>query len=670
MIISKLDWDDNDRLAREIIETQEDRLSSLRDFHNECWLNILWALVGRQDVFYDRYSKQLLDLPPPEEHRVRLITNLLYPQVRRNIAKLAKKPIWDVLAATSDQDDINTAILNTKVLQAYWRKLRMPIKWIEMLSWLCSTGNAILKCGWDTKAGPSFTLTDEERSQVLNATGKRAPKTIQLGEAYIEVPSFFSVTWQPGVELYDSEWVIHTKLRSKDYITKRYNLKEFPNFDSFGSKYFDMKLMSMLESYQGVDDMDKCVTHEFFSDEKYVFLVGNKVMKKGKNPYGENPFVHFKEQNVPGSPLAMSTVKMNRSSQAHYNKIRSWMVEVANLMGAPKILSPATARLRRDAISNKPGEIIEYEGMIPPKIMNPPTIPAFIQGMMYQTKADMQDVGSIHNVSEAKVDPGMRSGHAIATAQDADDSILGPVMQMADEGLKELGRKLLNILHKNIDEPRLLKIVGDSHIPEILTFTGRDLVGKNNGLPDIDYFDVIISSYSQYPMSRVGMEQRVDWMLQRGLLDPAKDRERILSFLGSGDVAHEFSDNQKHKARANEENYRMSKGKEVKPLKTERHDIHMAEHDEYINIHRDELEQNGQLQMFMMHRDEHENLAAFLMVNKEVLLQQAAQQLMGQPMPQEANNARPSSPAGPAGRPNSPAGRGSGPATSAGRGRG
>jgi hypothetical protein len=57
---------------------------------------------------------EVLLIPVHQPGKLKLFSNLLFPQLRRTIAKLAKQPIWDVLPATTEQEDINVANISKK----------------------------------------------------------------------------------------------------------------------------------------------------------------------------------------------------------------------------------------------------------------------------------------------------------------------------------------------------------------------------------------------------------------------------------------------------------------------------------------------------------------------------------------------------------------------------
>jgi hypothetical protein len=474
-LLSDIKWGNKTQIVDFIKEQSKARRDDLREFHQEMYLNILWVVMGIQDIYYDRYSKKLNDTPP-EPWKVRLISNLLYPLLRRSVAKMAKKPIWDVLPATTEQADLDAARISSLILRYYWYFLRMPKKYLQYLTWLFATGNAFFKMGWDAELGDTITLSDEDRAILANTyPGKKIPRSFQLGDPYIEVVSPFSIFWEAGIELEESDWVIQLKLRSPDYVYNRWNVKIEGSTTKGESELFDLKLINPME--HTYPDSEKIITYEFFTNEKHAVVVDDKVVYLGPNVLGSLPYVHTVEQIVPGSEHGMSTLRQARSNQAQYNKVRSGIIEHANLMCAQKWLVPRGANILRQAINNKPGEVILYNYPFSPTATVPPPLPNYYERILETCKQDISDIASVQAVSQAKNEPGIRSGRMIMALQEADDLLMGPVMQLIDDSLVQLGTKFLKVIADNVEEERLIKITGEGNELEVLTFKGKDIYG-------------------------------------------------------------------------------------------------------------------------------------------------------------------------------------------------
>jgi hypothetical protein len=623
-------WSDKESVGSYVTEILKDRVEDLKDFHRDNYVNILWALLGRQDVYYDRFTRSIIDKKPPE-WKVKIISNLLFPQVRRTIAKLAKQPVWDVMPATTEQADINISQLDKNILIHYWFYLRMPGKFIDFLTWLVCTGNGVFKVGWDAKSGETLKLTDEDKAVYKNATGKtKAPSQIWMGDPFIEVCSPFSVFWEKGQKLSESDWCIHVKLRTPDYVYKRYKVKVDPC--NRKSDFYDFKLINLMNNGSTDSMSNKVAVVEYFDNDHYALLFNDNVHLIGANPYEEKPFVHVVEVPVPGAELGTSSVKQNRPNQAQYNGTRSRILQHSILMGNPKWAVARGAKIHQRSLDDRSGEVVEYNYPFKPDVIKPSALPAYIERILQTCRDDMRDIGSFHEVSQAQGEPGLRSGKAVLALQDADDLIQSVPLQLINEGLQEVGVKLLKVINKFVDEERLARITGDNKELQIFSFTGKSLQGQNAGRPGVNYFDVRISTYSAYPLTRIGMEERIRSLIEFQLLDPIQDRNKILSMLANSDLGAEMDEYAIDRTQATEENYAMLQGSQPQALPVENHQIHIDSHSKFIKSRKNSIDPEV-LKLFFQHIDQHRMVEAQDMARQQqiVAMTLGPQNPMGQP---------------------------------------
>lgn len=620
-----INWRDKHEVGEHALSMISSRLDDLNDFIKEVYTNILWSLSGRQDIYYDRFAKTLIEDRPPE-WKVKVISNLLFPQVRLTVAKLAKQPIWDVLPATTEQEDINIANLNKNILTHYWFALGMPEKFIDYITWLATTGNAIAKIGWDSKAGDTVELNPEQRTILQLTTGKTPPKKIQVGEPFIKICSPFSTVWEKGVKLKESSWVGEVQLLDPQSVYRRYGIKAQPKQPK--DMLYDLKLFDIHKGVEyGSMPSNKVVVIHFFTKEKMVIIINDKAEFVENNPYSEINYVHTREVPLPGNEYGGSAITQSRPNQALYNGMRSRFLQHAILMGSPKWMVPRGARLQRRAITDEAGEIIEYNYPLRPDQHAPRPLPSYMERLLLSAKEDMHDIAAQHNVSRAQGEPGLRSAKAVLALQDADDIIQGVPLQLIDVSLREIGAKLLRVLRTFVTEDRLIRITGNNRELQVKAFTGSALQGKNVAIPGANYFDVRVASFSAYPLTRIGMEDRIENLIRIGVIHPVQDRSLILSMLSNSDLGSELDRAQPDRTQATEENYRMLNGEPVQAFSIEEAQIHILIHKDFLKPKIHELNQTpeGQkiIQIFMEHIDMHEQLEAKNQARKNMLAVQA-----------------------------------------------
>lgn len=538
--------------------------NNVRDHHERMqeqyrsWmLNLAWSR-GYQNYDYDTNTRRYLNSRSKKDaHRVRLISNMMLPIVRRVVSLyMHTGTVWDVIPATSDEADIQIAEKSTKVLRDSWQRVGMSRKLIRLLHWQSTCSNAFLKVGWDFDEGDEFVVETKDVDEQLikqysEFLGLEVPPeaTLQLqtGQEFIDIVPPFNITLPENVAVLDeSDWIIESTLRSKDWVISK-----------FGSKYESLSETAEHETFmypfmlnygQGERQTSKIkkgvLVHELFvrkkkNDKKYkdglhaLVADGQFLITPQKHPYdhGELPYEHFLEIYDPGSLWGTCAVEQARPQQARYNRISSAVVENINLMSNVQWLVPHQSK--HTTLTNKPGDNIYYQYPYKPEQSDNKPIPAYVDRMLDRTRLDMQDTTSTHEVSEAKAEPGVRSGRAVLALQESDDRIVSPGLAWFDEGLARVGRLNLQNIIQHTKNQRVITVQGDFNEQEVISFSGEDLVGKST---QNNYWKVRVKTAGRQAMSRAGREALADRLVQLGILHPQIHRDLILHILNAADL--------------------------------------------------------------------------------------------------------------------------------------
>lgn len=530
-----------------IDEQFRDHRLRMQDNYRSWMLNLAW-IRGYQNTDFNSTTHRFLSGNNKDHWRVRLISNLMLPIVRRITAQLTYiKPVWDVIPATADQTDIEIAEKSTKVMVDTWQRVGMNKKLLRLLTWQCSCGSGFLKTGWDHDLGDEFTietktLEEETLMAYLEHVGIEVkPETIKAnrGDSFVDVVSPFNMAFEEVPVFEESDWSLESQLRSKDYVVSKYGSKFESVTETNGLELF---LYPSIQNYSDKATVKSGVlVHELFIKRCKQFprglhcvVVGGRLaVTPQDHPYehGELPYGHFLEIFDAASAWGTSVAEQIRPNQARYNRISSGIMEQVNQMSKVQWLKPKSAG--NITFTNQPGGVIEYNGATPPSQVNVAPIPAYVENLLTRTRADVQDTASSHDVSEGKNEPGVRSGKAVESLQDADNTILNPTLVWMDEELSRIGRLTLQTIIQFTDNIRMVEIEGEFNQPDIFSFTGEDLKGKAS---DGNYFKVRVKTYGRQILSRSGRENMVRAMVDLQLLNPQVHREQILHMLGTADI--------------------------------------------------------------------------------------------------------------------------------------
>jgi hypothetical protein len=605
------------------------------------WLVNIAMYLGFQYLEWDA-TRRTLQQPPAPPWRVRLAANRLQGTVRKIVSKILRQsPEWVVVPATEDTDDEQTAMVSEKVLRHYWESNHLNELLMDAFTWMSTCGNVFLRVLWDTTKGEEFEVTkhdlkkgDKLFEELKQDKRKKTPESIRerLGDATIEVCSPFEIDVDPTAERFrDKTYLIQSKLRSRQYIRDRYDVDLGPLVsDEHNMTYHIQQQIASLAGPSGFATVrneqraeDMVLEHVIYIAPRkdfprgmFAVVAGNKVLRKGTLELGEIPFVHLQEVPTPGRLWGSCVLEQAISLQIGYNRARSQIIESVNMMSRPKYLNPEGSGVLERNFTSEPGEVIEYVPGLKPELMPPAQIPAYVMENVRQFLQDINDVTGIHEVSQGQVPGGVRAGIAIAQLQEQDDSTLAPMLMCIENNLAQVGHWILKLYSANVSEERLIKITGKNREFETQSFKGKDLTGKRQGTPGINYFDVRVQMGSQLPFSKAARQQFVIELMQFGLLNPQEnpqDKEMVFEMLQMGSEGPAFDEGQKERANAHRENTVLVGGDMVVVNPWDIDEIHVESHRGfqrtpfYIKLIERRPEVN---QYFEMHIQQHVDRAA------------------------------------------------------------
>jgi hypothetical protein len=574
MDFSAVNLDKDEHLVNFVGERWDTR-EQRRERQYQRWTTNIAMYLGHHYHAFNRETRQLF-LPKAPHWRVRYVANRVQGVVRKIVSKaLRKQPHWTTIPATQELEDAITSRLSTKVLAQVWREHDMDWELVRFFTWMGVTGSAFMRCFWDANAGDPLIFEPQDLSGIpvaaeedgvdrasagsgfLESLGlsKKESKELQqafTGDVAIETVSPFEMDPDDASaeQWKDVRYTIHTKARTTGFMRDQYGkdakgIMADSTSGDMTSKLFEGRLRNIggpLGDTSKQDDEPKVIVHQLWANPTkqkprgfFAVVANNKIIRKGDNPYtfSNIPYEMAVEIPVPGRLWGTSALEQAIPIQMSYNRGRSIQLENRNAMARPKWKVPRGAGIIQGALNDRPGEVIEYNFPFEPKMEKPPEMPEYTRQLIDLDIRDLEDVTNIHEVSNARVPAGVRSGIAITQLQEQDDTMLGPTFMVASRALSRIGSYTLQMFAQNVTTDRLLKIVGKDFEFESQIFQGKDLVG-NSKESGANYFDVELQMGSQLPLSKDARKQLVIDLTQAGIFNPIADRDRILEILNIG----------------------------------------------------------------------------------------------------------------------------------------
>lgn len=611
----RADGDGSDAQARRILAESWDENDPIKSALEAQWQQNIAFAAGYQ---YHQWSEAMAGLVYQETPgwRVKDVRNMIRPHVERRIAYLTGfTPKFTVRPNSSDIEDTQAARIGNKIIPNYWSLTEMPEKLHELVYWIVLCGNGFLRVGWDASAGDRFVgpQFDESGNPLTDDEGLPIPRIYATGDIYSDVVSPFSVHIDPLVARpSDLEHVVIRTVKSKKWVATHFGedvAEKVQTLDS-GDIAAERSVLSIIGpgSYGAVVSSPHlrrgwCVVTELWErpsnempEGRLIIEAGGQILRHSRSPMpgGDLPLVWFRDMIVPGKPWAQSFVDNLILPQKNYNRIVSSVEEHIFSSCHAKLLEPALGGTDDQDFVTEHGERIKFYGNLPPSYLQPPTLPSDLDKAMHQARADM-DMSALSFGASRGESQGRASGAAINLLIEQDLTSKEPQIARLAYGLERWGRLVLKVAQQNVEESRVVKIVGSNGTLSIDSFKGADLRGN---------YDVAIDVGAMMPKSRTLAIQMIQTLTQGGLMNPTNPRHVATAYKmleqESPDPVIEDMTLDQHGAEL-EDKWMLAGIPAPAPQFYEDHDAHIARHTQTMKGDRFRMAPPHVKQLFMQH---------------------------------------------------------------------
>jgi hypothetical protein len=552
-----------EQLAQKRAELQQLRNSDMRDWAlNRAFYN------SNQWVFWNRISSQVETLPVLDGEKprwkVRLTSNQIKPGVNHYVAQLTKtRPVIQASPDSGSYRDRAAAEMATTLFDWWWAELTLKSKLQTAL--IDSTiSQGWWKITWDPLAGKSMKviydpegqpITDNEladayRDQLVEAAQQMGQdpkeflaqyeKTMYVGDLDVEAVPGENILIDPVPTDYTkATYAICKHSMDVDEIKARYGVTVQPNCSTEGALPLFMS--------KRPEDRPKTARDVYIGyfrptplkpKGRYVVWIEepNQILADTPWPYpfNELPLVKFPGVQKPASALDEPLVTDARPLQKELNRTLSQIIQHKDLTIKPQMIAPLGSLRQR--LTDEPGAIFEYQPIqgLMPEWRQTPSLPnstiAILEDIQGRIKEHFNYIPSGRDSMPARVD----AGYSIELLQEAVADQLSPIIQRMEEALARAGKLMVLLAQEYYQEPRLLKIRGDSGSVQVRKFVNADLAGGFSFAPE---------SGTGLPRSRAGRTQRIIELVNAGLMDP-KQAQRHLDLADLKGIQAQFAANE------------------------------------------------------------------------------------------------------------------------------
>jgi hypothetical protein len=210
----------------------------------------------------------------------------------------------------------------------------------------------------------------------------------------------------------------------------------------------------------------------------------------------------------------------------------------------------------------------------------------------------MDDILSVHDVSRGEAPSGVESGIALSILAESDDTPVGAFAKMLGECWGRAASMVIELWQAQVRETRKATVRHPSGIPEVVQWTGGDLVGQTTAVVPLD---------AVIPRSRAA---QAAWALQlydRQIIQSPTDLAKVADLPDQDDLVAGIDPDT---ARAQRENYWLCVGQARTVDETDDHGNHLKVHRDFVRSERYEYLEEDVQDLIREHMQAHEMYAA------------------------------------------------------------
>ena len=513
----------------------------------------------------------------------REVYNHIAPILETRLAKLGRvKAKAQVRPATSDDEDVASASLATKLIDAVCKENDFSSQLPLANSWSEITGSAFFKVTWDA-----------EKGHALDASGeiKEGDVTITLCPPFEIFPEDIAIT-----DIDKQSSVMHAKVLTtkevkriwgKDVKGGEVNVFSFDNAQvggGFGYTASVPKIVSeKREDSVTVIEKYEAPTHEY-PNGRLIIVAGDTLLYQGDMPYlngedGTRGYPFAKQVCIDNLTNFFGTSVVERiiPVQRAYNTVKNRKHEFMNRM-AVGVMAVEDGSVDTDSLEEEglpPGKVVVYrQGSTPPIMLSPTQVPSEFSREEEKLLNEFVMISGVSEVTTySQVPANVASGTAISLLLEQDDTRIALTADSLRESIKRISKQVLRLYRQFAKVPRVKRITGDNGDVEIASFCAGN----------IDSEDIVFDTISDIEDTLSARRAMVYDLLKLGLFADengklnASTKARLFEILGFGNWEDGRSNDEIHRKKALKENMELEK-KDVPVDVYDDHALHIAEH--------------------------------------------------------------------------------------------
>lgn len=609
---------DSEKIVKEVIDDFKRRAEERKSF-DLIWQINMNFLMGNQYCNIG-YGGQLEEQERQFFWQEREVFNHIAPIYDMRYAKLSKiKPEINIIPATNDERDKQSAKVSKKIYQSVKNKLGIDAKINQAIKWSEVCGTVFYKIIWNSSIGQTVGLNEKGEN-------------IKSGEIEFSVVSPFEIYPDSPVceSLDECQSLIHAKAYTVEQIKSMYGI------DVKGERVNTYSLDNVSVGIGGlgfngtVPKIIECVKNDSaiviekyikpnseYPNGRLIIVAGKQLVFDGELPFmvGKDkerdfPFVRQTSIEEPGCFWGTSVIERLIPVQRAFNAVKNRKHEFINRLSLG-VLSVEDGSVDLDNLEEEglcPGKVLVYrQGSNEPKYLESESLPSGLSDEENSLLEEFSKISGVNDLLSTGSISSSISGTALELLISQDETRLNASIESIKVATKDIANKILKLYKQYAIFPRLAKIVGENGQIEMFYFSSSDVSSD----------DIEIENQTDILQTLSQRREMIFSLLENGILKE-KDgqisnrmKSKILEMLGMGIWENAQDINELHIKKADNENLKMLDGINCKPSIIDEHEIHINEHIAFMLGEDFEKAKNKNTkleELFLEHIKEHKKL--------------------------------------------------------------
>ncbi len=576
---------EQDKIVKEVIDDFKRRAEERKSF-DLIWQINMNFLMGNQYCNIG-YGGKIEESDRQFFWQEREVYNHIAPIYDIRFAKLSRiKPDINVIPATNDERDKQSAKVSKKIYKSLKNKLSIDEKVCQAIKWSEVCGSVFYKLNWNSNLGQLVGIDEK---------GEK----IKSGEVELSVVSPFEIYPDSTTceSLKECQSLIHAKAFTTTQIKSMYNVEvKGERINTFsldnvsvgvGGLGFNGTVPKIIETVK--DDsaivIERYVRPNYeYPNGRLTIVAGDKLVYDGQLPYqcGEDrerdfPFIRQTSIEEPGCFWGTSIIERLVPVQRAFNAVKNRKHEFINRLSLG-VLSVEDGSVDLDNLEDEglcPGKVLVYrQGANEPKYLQGEALPTGLSDEEENLLDEFNKISGVNDLLSANTVSTNISGNALELLISQDETRLNASIESIKSACKEIAKKILRLYKQYALFPRLAKIIGENGQIEMFYFSSSDLSSD----------DIELENQTDGTQTLTQRREMIFSLLERGLLYDENGnltnrmKCKILEMLGLGIWENAQDINELHLKRSDNENLKILSGEVVSVSEIDDDRLHLNSH--------------------------------------------------------------------------------------------